>query len=111
MPWSDEKVELLRRMWEEGVPASEIGSALGTTKNAVIGKAHRLKLNQRENPIARKPPYVVELTAHSCRWPEGHPGEAGFHFCGKPVMTGKPYCREHVARAYIQPKSAAERAA
>ena len=52
MSWTDERVELLKKLWGEGKTAAEIASALGgVTRNAVIGKAHRLKLSNRASPI------------------------------------------------------------
>ena len=48
MSWTDEKVEKLKELWKKGHTASQIASMLGeTTRNAVIGKAHRLKLEAR----------------------------------------------------------------
>ncbi len=48
MSWTDERVELLRRMWAEGQSASQIAKELGgVTRNAVIGKVHRLGLSNR----------------------------------------------------------------
>jgi GcrA cell cycle regulator len=48
MSWTDEKVEKLKELWTKGHTASQIASALGdTTRNAVIGKAHRLNLEAR----------------------------------------------------------------
>jgi len=48
MSWTDEKIEKLRDLWSKGHTASEIAKALGdTTRNAVIGKAHRLNLEAR----------------------------------------------------------------
>ena len=48
MAWSDERVAVLKKMWLEGNSASEIAKVLGNiTRNAVIGKAHRLKLAAR----------------------------------------------------------------
>ena len=38
--------------------------------------------------------------AQSCRWPNGEPGQVGFHFCGDPAEPGKPYCAPHCKRAY-----------
>lgn len=44
MPWTDERVETLKRLWTEGHSASQIAARLGmgVTRNAVIGKVHRL---------------------------------------------------------------------
>jgi len=45
MSWTDERVETLKRMWNEGQSASQIAKELGgVTRNAVIGKVHRLEL-------------------------------------------------------------------
>lgn len=48
MSWTDERVELLRKLWSEGLSASQIAGRLGgVTRNAVIGKVHRLGLSGR----------------------------------------------------------------
>lgn len=53
MSWTDERVMLLKRLWIEGKTAAEIAKLMGggVTRNAVIGKAHRLKLSGRISPI------------------------------------------------------------
>ena len=49
MSWSEERVEILKKMWLDGKSASEIAKELGEiTRNAVIGKVHRLGLSNRE---------------------------------------------------------------
>ncbi|GJE26308.1 GcrA family cell cycle regulator [Methylobacterium organophilum] len=49
--WTDERVELLRRLWEDGLSASQIASQIGgISRNAVIGKVHRLGLAGRVKP-------------------------------------------------------------
>lgn len=56
--WTDERVELLRKLWTEGLSASQIAKQLGgVTRNAVIGKVHRLGLQGRATPSrpARRP--------------------------------------------------------
>ncbi len=54
MSWTDDRVELLRKLWGEGRTAAEIANELGgVTRNAVIGKAHRLKLSGRSSPIQK----------------------------------------------------------
>ncbi|MGB6538314.1 MAG: GcrA family cell cycle regulator [Xanthobacteraceae bacterium] len=48
MSWTDERVELLRKLWTDGLSASQIAGELGgVTRNAVIGKVHRLGLSGR----------------------------------------------------------------
>ena len=57
MSWTDDRVETLKRMWSEGQSASAIAKELGgVTRNAVIGKVHRLGLSNRtEEPEAAAP--------------------------------------------------------
>jgi len=56
MSWTDERVELLKKMWGEGQSASQIAKELGgVTRNAVIGKVHRLGLSNRTAGAAVKP--------------------------------------------------------
>jgi GcrA cell cycle regulator len=126
MSWTDERVALLKKLWVEGKTAAEIAKELGgVTRNAVIGKAHRLKLSNRVSPIQqnKKPvtlkPVVekkikkpleqdnnrekislVDLGANACRWPIGDPREENFGFCGDRKMMGLPYCSEHAKVAY-----------
>ncbi|MEM6907882.1 MAG: GcrA family cell cycle regulator [Pseudomonadota bacterium] len=220
MSWTDERIATLKKMWEGGSTASQIAEELGgVSRNAVIGKAHRLGLKSRPSPVranekkkaakkaagksagapkksgtpvsgakpgakapATKPPVsapaqtsqpaanggasaapsdvhagpsqpvpnpsadlpkivsvgpggflrqgpgdqqapippapprrlvpakpspeiadktsLLDLSDKVCRWPMGHPGEPDFHFCGKPVNPGFPYCVEHCGRAY-----------
>jgi GcrA cell cycle regulator len=49
--WSDDAVSCLRSLWDDGHSTSDIGRRLGVSKNAVIGKARRLKLSRRPSPI------------------------------------------------------------
>jgi len=53
MSWTDERVELLKKLWQEGLSASQIAAELGgVTRNAVIGKVHRLGLSGRGQPTS-----------------------------------------------------------
>ncbi|MDP6389717.1 MAG: GcrA family cell cycle regulator [Alphaproteobacteria bacterium] len=108
MEWTEARVERLRDLWNGGLSASQIAAELGdVTRNAVIGKAHRLGLSSRPSPIKRSAAPVTTLTERMCHWPIGHPREPGFHFCGKPAETDRPYCAEHCAIAYRRKKESA----
>ena len=52
MSWTDERIDRLKTMWAEGSTASHIAELLGgVSRNAVIGKAHRLGLESRPSPV------------------------------------------------------------
>ena len=193
MAWTDERIEQLKTMWQNGLTASQIADELGgVSRNAVIGKAHRLGLQARPSPVKEKesaaapapveptpavveaappppvrpaprtmteaPPMTIatplevevapqpvlrsigpggfmrqgpgdqqppatpapprrlvpakpssdmagkttllDLNDRICKWPLGHPGEPDFHFCGRSVNPGFPYCVDHCGQAY-----------
>ncbi len=53
MSWTDDRVELLKKLWQDGLSASQIAGELGgVTRNAVIGKVHRLGLSGRGQPTS-----------------------------------------------------------
>ena len=55
MAWTDERIEQLRQMWQNGMTASQIAETLGgVSRNAVIGKAHRLGLQSRPSPVSQR---------------------------------------------------------
>jgi GcrA cell cycle regulator len=167
MDWTEERIAELKRLWSEGFSASQIAERLGgITRNAVIGKAHRLHLPSRPSPIQRQmgerrvrsrpalrpaavrvapaetvrtPPQqapavaavgqkpaaavapaprsarsgpmdyssALTLSDRHCHWPIGHPNEPGFHFCGAPAASGRPYCAAHCQLAYRKTDDAA----
>ena len=203
MSWTDERIEQLKTLWGRGMTASQIADDLGgVSRNAVIGKAHRLGLESRPSPvrpgesgsdeptpvtaapapapiapaaisdvppatpvaepapatprerpqqvfatpspataqthtvmrsfgpggfqrqtpgeqqapITPAPPRrlvpakpsadvagktgLLDLNDKICKWPLNHPGEPDFHFCGKKVNPGFPYCLDHCSVAY-----------
>lgn len=65
MSWTDERIALLKKMWKEGKSAAEIAKTLGkgVTRNAVIGKAHRMGLSGRPSPIKKPTPVKKESSA------------------------------------------------
>jgi GcrA cell cycle regulator len=110
--WTDDRIAKLKKLWSDGLTTGEIGKRLGVSKNAVVGKAHRLELKSRPSPIRRagvKPEpkeetrvyTLADLNSQTCRWPHGDPKEDNFHFCGNPILHGKPYCLDHCAAAYV----------
>src|SRR5690606_5479375 len=57
MSWTDERIAILTKMWEGGATASQIADELGgVSRNAVIGKAHRLGLKARPSPVKANEP-------------------------------------------------------
>jgi GcrA cell cycle regulator len=183
MDWTPEAIEALRGYWAEGHSTAEIGRRMGISKNAVVGKAHRLSLPPRPSPIRREamaamsgqpeaprvtaaapvvaeapapvppPPPVAQpaavapapvarpapaprpaaavppparkplpvpnavvrpfprSSARTCCWPIGEPGTPDFRFCTGDAITGKPYCPEHAALAYVKVRDRREDAA
>lgn len=117
MTWTLERVAELERLWATGATTAEIGRKLNVSKNAVVGKTHRLGLPGRPSPIKRgvaKPakavslppqpqrPTVVKYHGPPCQWPFGDPGTEDFHFCGAPAIPERPYCDEHCKLAYVR---------
>lgn len=186
MDWTAEAIETLRALWAEGHSTAEIGRRMNISKNAVVGKAHRLNLPARPSPIRREassaaaapsvatpapvplvaetveapaprpasappapalstlppatqpmapapnitapraatpppvrraaPPTAVvrpfqRMGGRSCCWPIGEPGTPEFRFCTAEAITGKPYCPEHAAVAYVKARDRREDAA
>jgi GcrA cell cycle regulator len=64
MEWTSDRIAELTRLWNEGLSTAEIGKMLGISKNAVVGKAHRLHLASRPSPIRRlalRPAQTIRL--------------------------------------------------
>jgi GcrA cell cycle regulator len=78
MSWTDERVEMLRKLWNDGLSASQVAAEIGAgiTRNAVIGKIHRLGLAQRaKTPIAARP-RVAKPQRPQAPPPRAHHGHA-----------------------------------
>lgn len=54
MEWTSNAIDQLRALWAEGLSTAEIGRRMGVTKNAIVGKAHRLDLPARPSPIRKE---------------------------------------------------------
>jgi GcrA cell cycle regulator len=75
MSWTEERIERLKAMWTEGSTASQIADELGgVSRNAVIGKAHRLGLEARPSPV--KPGEEKEKPAPAAAAPAPKPEKA-----------------------------------
>ncbi len=99
--WTNEKETELKSLWQKGYSARQIATKMGdVSRNAVIGKAHRLGLSQRIAPPKREFLNTQFARERTCQWPSGDPLKPGFHFCGKQIDGSKPYCKAHCLRAY-----------
>ena len=120
MQWTPERVQILTRLWSEGLSARQIANKLGgVTRNAVIGKALRLSLQRgaagRMPEPEPEPPlpeeklaeWQPEIKSWMCRWRTDEPGRFGLHICGKTVQPGRHYCAEHLTMSYVQRKRSA----
>ena len=70
MSWTDERIDRLKAMWAEGSTASQIAEELGgVSRNAVIGKAHRLGLESRPSPVRAGEEKVKKVPAKAAAAP------------------------------------------
>ena len=75
MAWTDERIDSLKKMWEKGMTASQIAESLGgVSRNAVIGKAHRLGLKSRPSPVKAKAKAKKKPTAKAKAAPKAKTG-------------------------------------
>ena len=132
MSWTDDKVAKLKELWGKGQTASQIAEIIGgISRNAVIGKAHRLnlsaKIKQRfstqnkrrtrrnkfksllldKNFEPARNLHLEELTEHTCKYMEGHPNENDASFCGRKTVEKFSYCPLHLMIIF-QPKGKKE---
>jgi GcrA cell cycle regulator len=77
-PWTEDRVERLKKYWAEGMSAGQIRDELGgTSRNAVIGKVRRLDLARRPNPVASQQPKQQERRKPGPIASLGTPGRFG----------------------------------
>ena len=124
MSWTDEKVAILKELWGKEKTASQIAEVIGgISRNAVIGKAHRLNLSAKiktrtatsnksfqkrgkRNKFksllidrdfeSAKNLHLEELTDQTCKYMEGHPNESDASFCGRKTVEKFSYCPLHL---------------
>ncbi|CRK76061.1 MULTISPECIES: GcrA family cell cycle regulator [Nereida] len=98
MSWTDERVEILKKMWGEGQSASQIAKELGgVTRNAVIGKVHRLGLSNRAGSAGAKAAAKEKAPKAEAKKPA-------------PAPAAKPQPKTESAAPPPQPKVAGRRA-
>lgn len=128
--WPADRIEQLKGLWERGFSGSQIAAEMGgLTRNAVIGKAHRLGLSKRittkARPYIRKrlmptamakdqpefrdepvrladEPDIIAVGKNQCRWPVGVCEYDRHLFCGHVTPSGASYCGFHNLKSYNQ---------
>ena len=98
MSWTDERIGTLKKMWEGGSTASQIAEELGgVSRNAVIGKAHRLGLKSRPSPVKanEKKKAAKKPAAKATPAPKAAPASKP---APKPVAKAAPKAEEPVAK-------------
>ena len=97
MSWTDERIDRLKALWTKGVTASQIAEELGgVSRNAVIGKAHRLGLQARPSPVkANEPAEEAKPKARPAVIAKPAPAPAP---AAKPAAAAKPAPRPEPVR-------------
>ena len=99
MSWTEERIELLTKLWQEGLSASQVAAEMGgISRNAVIGKVHRLGLSGRGQPATTKrqrkprlPPEESRAAVRPCA-----AGAATLRMEVRPLPQAAPRLRENV---------------
>ena len=109
MYWTPERVELLCKLWAEGFSARQISQQLGgVSRNAVIGKAYRMKLaHGLPAEDEEQEMFGPDFMQWMCRWPTHEPGRHGLPICGKTVQPGRKLCAEHLTVDILSRKATA----
>jgi GcrA cell cycle regulator len=95
MSWTDERIDRLKTMWEKGLTASQIADDLGgVSRNAVIGKAHRLGLKSRPSPVKAND---TEAKPSAAPKPKAKPVERSAPRMAAPAVERAPAAPVHAA--------------
>jgi GcrA cell cycle regulator len=112
--WTDDKINQLIELKDKH-SAARVADILGTTKNSVLGKIHRMGLKKppaAKKSIKRKTPQLPprpnrngvqlsDLTAKQCRFPHGDAQDGDLSFCGADIHK-KSYCKEHYDLCHVK---------
>ncbi|MBM3594778.1 MAG: GcrA cell cycle regulator [Alphaproteobacteria bacterium] len=91
MSWTEERIAMLTKMWESGATASQIAEKLGAvSRNAVIGKAHRLGLKARPSPVKPNETETKAKPAKKAKAPAAAPPPASATKEAKPEKPAVP---------------------
>lgn len=91
MSWTDERVELLKKLWADGLSASQIAAKLGgVSRNAVIGKVHRLKLSGRAKSTKSSAPKIKRSSPSRSGGGMSHGGRSRTNAYGASAARGAP---------------------
>jgi len=108
----EDRLARLRELRAQGRSRDECAVALGVSHGTISGLLHRHRipaLRPTKAPEPKRPQVAVPkprplpppvlprapvVAVRGCQYPIGQPARVGFYFCGKPVVTGAPYCRE-----------------
>jgi len=111
MSWTDERIDRLKKMWSDGSTASQIADELGgVSRNAVIGKAHRLGLDARPSPVKPGEEKVKKPAPAAAAAPPSTPKAAAKVEipAAKPVAEPRQAAPETVAPQLIPARPGAE---
>ncbi|HEX8414348.1 MAG TPA: GcrA family cell cycle regulator [Sphingomicrobium sp.] len=109
MSWTDERIDRLKKMWSDGATASQIADELGgVSRNAVIGKAHRLGLDARPSPV--KPGEEKEKKAAAAAAPQPVPPKPAPKAEAAPPKPAAPPLRVPVPAEPMAPQLVPARA-
>lgn len=106
MRWTPEQDAMLAELWDRGWPTAKIAEDLGITKNAAIGRAHRIGLKPRPAPVdpTKRRDAIARASGRGCQYIAGDAAgavRAGKDpHCGEPVQPGSAYCGKHHALCY-----------